>query len=89
MREGGGLLQFCEDAVESCAGAAGGGEGEPGSFVGHCGRGEMLYGGIGEWAVFVAEVVRERRGEGVTIKINSAILYNIIVKIMQGLGEVN
>lgn len=39
----------------------------------------MFYGGIREWAVCVAEAVtaceKERRGEGVTIKINSAILY--------------
>lgn len=68
----GGLLQFCEDAVESCAGAAGGGEGEPGSFVGHCGIGEVFYGGIRELAVGVAEAIttcekKERRGEGVIL----------------------
>lgn len=34
-----GILQFCEYAVEGCAGAAGGGEEEPGGCVGCCGFG--------------------------------------------------
>lgn len=29
------MVQLCEDAIEGCAGAAGNGEGEPRSFVGH------------------------------------------------------
>lgn len=40
---GGELLQLCENAVESSAGAARGGESEPWSFIGHCGRCEVGY----------------------------------------------
>ena len=39
----GGFLQLREDPVEGCAGAACGGECQPGSFVGHCGRREIGY----------------------------------------------
>ncbi len=53
----------------------------------------MFCGGIREWTVCVAEAItacekKERRGKGVTIQINSAILYSIIFTIMQGHGEV-
>ena len=38
LRDRGELLQLCENPVESSAGAARGGESQPGGFIGHCGR---------------------------------------------------